>query len=78
MNPTQTEKVKRFANDKLMNESVKFVIEKSFRKPKINEDVYMKAARFMALGLLEEAWKEINLFKIEEKDVGEQHTQIGL
>ena len=78
MGETEKEKIKRFANDEVMNKAIKDVILHVFNKGKPNEDVHMKAARFLSIGLLEEAWREIYAFKEERNKDNETGSNIGL
>lgn len=72
MNQTQLEKVARFMTDKAMSEAVYLLIQRAFLKKKDGEDVELKAARFMALNLLDEAWRDLDNAKPSE-DGGEKN-----
>lgn len=78
MNDAQKEKLRQFGNDVVMNEVVKQSITNSFLKGKPTDDVHIKASRFIALELLNEAWKDIEVFKDKAEREGEKKKQIGL
>lgn len=63
MNPETTERIKRFMRDESANKAVYGQIQKSFLKTKQGDDIHMKAARFVALELLDEAWKDLSYIK---------------
>ncbi len=77
-NPTKQAKVTRFLDDEVMSESVFEVIQKAFLKPKPNADVNMKAAQFMSLELLSDAWKELEKYRTAEKDINRPLNQVGM
>jgi hypothetical protein len=60
MNPEITQRIKRFMSDKATNEAIFSAIQKTFLKAKPSEDISLKAARFIALELLTEAWRDLN------------------
>lgn len=78
LNDIQKSKVQRFANDESLSCAVKEVIQKSFLKPKPNRDVYQLAGVTIAIGLLEEAWKEIDGYRENTDDEKSSSVQIGL
>lgn len=64
--------------DESMSNVVKEVIESSFKKGKPTDDVTMKAARFIAGELLEEAWKDLERNKNVEEKEKSINKQVGL
>ena len=62
------EKLKRFAHDKVMFESVKTVLLKSFLKDRKNTDVNTLAAERIAIILLEEGFKELQRYSEVERE----------
>jgi len=50
----------------------------TFLKPKVGEDVEMKASRFLAIGLLDEGWKELGKYKTKPLDDTPVAKQVGL
>jgi hypothetical protein len=78
MNETQIAKIQRFLMDEVMNSAVQQVLLKSFLKRRPNEDTAMKAARFIATELLEDAWKELERHTPDNEENGSKHRQIGI
>jgi len=78
MNNTQIEKLHKFANDKVMTEAVYNILLEVFLKKGSEEDVSIKAARFISVEKLQDAWKEIDKFKSDEKGEEPIRQQIGL
>jgi len=72
------QRLKRFLEDETTSHYVKEVLMESFLKPKQGEDVEMKAARFLSVGLLEDGWRELRKYKEMELDVNSVGKQIGL
>lgn len=71
MDDFKNEKLKRFVNDKVMFNAVFEFVLASYTKPKSNAQVNELAAAFLSIGLLQEAWKELDRFaqrEIEKKD----------
>lgn len=66
MNEAKINKIIRFMSDPLMQEAVFEVVLKFFMKPKSTDQVNEQAASFIAIGQLQEAWKE--LARIEERE----------
>jgi hypothetical protein len=71
-------RLQRFLQDETTAHLVKEVLVGSFLKPKQGEDTEMKAARFVAIGLLEDGWRELNKYKNKELDVSPASKQVGL
>lgn len=69
LNDTQVSKVVRFLEDEVMSDSVKEIIIGSFLKAKTNQDVYQLAASRIAINLLEDAWKDLDKYRL---DIGEE------
>ena len=65
----KNEKLKRFANDKAMFDSVKESLIASFLKPLPNRDVQLLAASRIAIDLLSNALRDIEILaKREDKE----------
>lgn len=67
------EKLKRFANDPVMREAVYEVLLNSFLKKGPNADVYEKASRFIAIGNLGDAWREIERLRVDGREDNKQN-----
>ena len=78
MNEAQLEKIKKFANDEMTNDAVFTLLMKFFLKAKPNTTTEEKAASFIAIGNLQEAWKEIESYKIKTVDKTKPNENIGL
>ena len=78
MNPTQKAKIKQFANDKQMSEAVYNVVSEKLFSTSKDRDVNVLAARFLAIEILNEAWKEMLRFKEDEENVSKEVNQIGM
>ena len=78
MNETQRAKIQRFLDDKIMSEAVKSVILGAFLKPSKKNDVQTLAAERIAIDLLEEGFKELNKYALEEKKEKAALSQVGL
>ena len=76
MNPQETEKLKRFVNDKILVEAVIKVFQTSFLKRR-SGDVHYLAAKTLALEFLEDARRELNKYQDSERSTGEI-KQVGL
>jgi hypothetical protein len=63
MNPTELSKLNRFANDIQMRDAVREVIECEIMKPTKDRDVQNLSARYIALEILRDAFKEIDRYK---------------
>lgn len=68
-------RIKDFMNDAITSELVYQSLLQTFLKKRADEDVTMKAARFVAIELLLETWQE--LAKIKEKDKHSTNTSGG-
>jgi preprotein translocase subunit SecA len=78
MNQTQIAKIQRFMDDHAMSDSVHAHLQQAFLKRKEGEDVMMKAARFVALNLLDDAWRELgNIARMDAQDTPPR-SQVGL
>ena len=78
MNKHNIDLVKLFVNNEPMQGAVKEVIEETFRAKKPNEDIHIKAGRFIALELLNEAWIELDRLKARQDDEPQVRSQVGL
>ena len=77
MNSLEIEKINRFLGDKSMSQIVHSIILGSFLK-KRDGDVYTKAAQRMAIDFLEDAWKDLENSRHEQKDKKKDIEQVGL
>lgn len=77
MNETGKDKLKRFTNDIIMSEAVYEVLLQSFLKPKKSADVHEKAASFIAIEMLQSAWKELERYKQSENTTTEKEIIRG-
>ena len=59
MNNIQTVKIQKFLADEMMSSSVKSVLESFCLAKSKDRDVHNLAARFLAIEILEDAWKEL-------------------
>lgn len=78
MNETQKAKVTRFLDDSVMSGAVFEVVMSTFIKSKPNALVNEQAASFIAIGLLQDAWKELEKTRTSEHKVGKELKQVGL
>jgi hypothetical protein len=78
MNDVQIEKLKKFANDSVMNETIYGVLLDSFTKPKPHAQVNELAASYIALGLLQDAWREIGKHKVVREGEDKKGSNVGL
>lgn len=67
MDATRQEKLKRFSNDRLMNEAVHFLLLQSFLKPRKGADVHELAASRIAIDMLQDAWKDLERYKQDDE-----------
>jgi hypothetical protein len=68
MDDLKQAKIQQFINDRAMSGAVFDVLLKYFIKPKPNAFVNEQAASFIAIGLLQEVWKELERFKLDAED----------
>ena len=79
MNDAQKNKLGRFIEDSVMSDAVREIIEAEITKPTKDRDVQSLAARFMAIEILRDAWKELLKFKTDEQNKsGSSGKQVGL
>lgn len=71
-------KLRQFSSDTLLQSAVYEVLSDTFLKKKSGEDVQMKAARFVAIELLQEAWPELTKYTLENKSGQEASGNVGL
>lgn len=71
-------KIQKFISDEAMSEAVYSVLLKFFLKPKSNAYVNEQAASFMAIGLLQDAWKELEKSMIVGDDEPILTNNVGL
>ena len=72
------EKIKRFIDDKLLQDAVYGIIMATFLKKKDYADVHVVAAQKIAIDLLQEAWKEMNLLDISTGGEQTSQSNVGL
>ena len=78
MNPATKAKIRQFANDKQMNEAVYDVVSEKLFSTSKDRDVNVLAARFLAIEILNEAWKDMLRLKEDEEKVSKEVNQIGM
>lgn len=78
MSDAQIVAIQRFINNPVMAEAVFASLMATFTKPRPNADVYEKAARFISIENLQEGWKELAKYKVdnttEEKSTATPHV----
>lgn len=67
-----------FMNDTITSDLVYQQLLQSFLKKRQDEDVTMKAARFIAIELLLETWQELDKVRGKEKHLTKNIGQIAL
>lgn len=78
MNDLKLAKIKQFLMDEAMAHSIKEAMKDAFLKPSKDRSIENLAARFIAVELLEETWKDLRRFQDEEENKGNKSPQIGL
>ena len=78
MNNEQKAQIGQFMNNRGMSEAVSSLLTKYFLKKRGEEDVNMKAARFIATELLSEAWLEMEKYRAENMMGDKPSGNIGL
>jgi hypothetical protein len=78
MNSEQTAQIRVFINSRSMAEAVNTLLNRHFLKKRGEEDVNMKAARFIATELLNEAWLEMEKYRADNNNGEKSITNIGL
>lgn len=77
MNPLQKEKLKRFANDKVLFSTVHDVLLQSFLRD-YGGDIQVLAASRIAINYLADGFKELERFKNEVVHERKELEQIGM
>ncbi|MDO8094441.1 MAG: hypothetical protein Q6360_13265 [Candidatus Brocadiales bacterium] len=72
------EKITRFLSDKLMSESVYYILLNAFLKGSGTKDVSVLAAERISISLLPVAWKELEKFKNDEPVENKTTSNPGL
>lgn len=67
-----------FANDQVMMEAVYEVVLNAYLKKKSGEDINLKGGRFIAIEELQEAWRELDGYKMGNKIEEKASGNIGL
>ena len=78
MNDIQVEKIKKFINDKQMNEAVYSALLDSFLDDKIINDVNILAASRLSINFLREAWKNLEKYKQAKEEESPPTGNVGL
>jgi len=78
MDDLKLAKIKQFLRDESMAFSIKEAMKDAFLKPSKDRSIENLAARFIAVELLEEAWKDLKRFQDEEESKANKSPQIGL
>lgn len=81
MNETQKAKITRFINDKTMSDTVFDVIMGTFTKIRPRTDLgdtQELAARFIAIQLIQESWKELEKYTSEVTKGEKDERNVGL
>lgn len=78
MNENQKEKLKKFANDKAMSESVYALLLNSFLKKRAGQDVYQLAASRLSVDFLTEAWRDLDSYKEVKEEISTGVKQVGV
>lgn len=71
-------KIKMFMGDVIMSDLVYQSLLDAFLKKRQGEDIQTKAARMIAIELLQEAWDELAKIKEREKPTSLQPKQYGM
>lgn len=77
-NDLKIEKLQRFINDEAMAFAVHQTLIDSFLKKRTGQDVYLLAASRLAVDFLNEAWKELESYKVINKKLSPTTRQVGL
>lgn len=77
MDETQKAKIVQFLNDERMSDAVKEAIRESFLKNRKVTDVNYLAGQMIAFNLLNEAFKDLERFQIDEK-IEHSLRQVGI
>lgn len=78
MSDQQKEKIKYFINDPQMSSAVYHVLLSQFIKPKSGALTEEKAAKFISIENLQEAWKVIESYKTLSENQQTVTRQVGL
>ena len=77
MNDLEIEKLKRFVNDKVLNNAVYKSLLDSFLSDCVNE-VNMLAASRLSVDFLKRGWKDLDKYKTKDEDETKENNNIGL
>lgn len=75
---TKRQKITLFLNDEMMSESIKEELREAFLTSKSEESVESKAARMMAIEMLETGWKRLQTLKNKGQNEQKDRQQVGL
>lgn len=78
MNDLQEHKIKQFVSDEVASGAIYDLLLNFFIKPKPMAHVNEQAASFIAIGLLQDAWKELEKYKTTQDSPSPPLRQVGL
>lgn len=78
MDQTQKSKVTKFLADKVMSETIYQVLLDTFLKPRKGASVEEKAAAFISVEMLQEAWRELDRYRKEVEQETKPLNQVGM
>ena len=78
MNSEQIAQIRAFISNRNMAEAVNALLSRHFLKKRSEEDVNMKAARFIATELLNEAWLEMEKYRADNNNGEKSIGNVGL
>ena len=78
MNETEKNKISRFLSDEVMSKAVREVIEHSIIARSKDRDVQNLAARFLCIEIIQEAWQELEKYKIVKDNETKLTSNIGV
>lgn len=78
MQELKKNKLISFANDQVMMDAVYEIVLNVYLKKKSNEDINLKGGRFLAIEELQEAWRELDGYRLDNKNEEKASGNIGL
>lgn len=75
MNEQEIQKVKQFLGDRLMHDTIYKAIQDEFLSDSIVKDVQVLAASRLSISFLKQAFKRMERYKKEEKEIKEVETK---
>jgi len=67
MDATEKSKLRRFISDPGLSAAVRAVLLQSFIKERKEADVYKLAAAKLAIDMLQDAWRELERYRIDDE-----------